>query len=459
MPWGTWSLAALAVALRLCPGAAEREELLLLQSKSSRTERTKSTWHSEWDLARIPGEQKIPLGEELELSFFSVVPTFGQDGNFIALLHFNSWKIAEYLKDEKHRLFCSGANRSHVTPLRVYGPRRNVSEEKHGLNFLCDWPAAEAHLERFEVFLEDATGKALGSVLAERKDGLLQQYRSAACVRDVFFNNESSFNHAYKMLPEWLEYSRLHGIEHFFMYTFGEVDPTMRHMLEVYLAKGWASRIHFERYPDTVERQHAIMEDCLYRAKGHVQWLLPSLDLDEFLRPGNATQLAQLWGSASVPQDYLRSVWDEIVRHEGKKTGKVRSISFDLYRYQRAPPNQLEMFSEKRSPLNGGSPLPKYAANVRKVQSLWVHWPQVYEESTLDLRVNKSILVANHYKSKKKDGKKTFPIFDSALRGDAVVVAERLRRRFGKDVAQLLEGLAATRPLASGSESSAGAVK
>eukprot|EP00913_Durusdinium_trenchii_P005722 g5338.t1 len=128
------------------------------------------------------------------------------------------------------------------------------------------------------------------------------------------------------------------------------------------------------------------MEDCLYRAKGHVQWLLPSLDLDEFLRPGNATQLAQLWGSAS---DYLRSVWDEIVRHEGKKTGKVRSISFDLYRYQRAPPNQLEMFSEKRSPLNGGSPLPKYAANVRKVQSLWVHWPQVYEESTLDLRVNK----------------------------------------------------------------------
>lgn len=42
----------------------------------------------------------------------------------------------------------------------------------------------------------------------------------------------------------------------------------VRHMLEVYLAKGWASRIHFERYPDTVERQHAIMEDCLYRAKG-----------------------------------------------------------------------------------------------------------------------------------------------------------------------------------------------
>ena len=29
-------------------------------------------------------------------------------------------------------------------------------------------------------------------------------------------------------------------------------------------------------------------------------------------------------------KDYLRSVWDEIVRHEGKKTGKVRSISFDL---------------------------------------------------------------------------------------------------------------------------------
>ena len=45
-------------------------------------------------------------------------------------------------------------------------------------------------MERFEVFLEDGDGKQLGTIVAEQKNGLLQQYRTVACIRDVWPNEK-----------------------------------------------------------------------------------------------------------------------------------------------------------------------------------------------------------------------------------------------------------------------------
>ena len=107
-----------------------------------------------------------------------------------------------------------------------------------------------------------------------------------------------------------MRFMKLHGVEHFLIYTFGQTDDTLRReifhrvrktqivldlrggtflkitsesltsrlatappcgvreVLSPYLQLGWASRIHFLRRPQHGERQHALMEDCLYRAKG-----------------------------------------------------------------------------------------------------------------------------------------------------------------------------------------------
>ena len=81
--------------------------------------------------------------------------------------------------------------------------------------FLCDWPEEEKDLERFEVFLDDGNGEQLGTIVAEQKNGLLQQHRTVACRRDVWPHEEFGLPH----LPQWLEFHLLHGGEHVFIST------------------------------------------------------------------------------------------------------------------------------------------------------------------------------------------------------------------------------------------------
>ena len=71
--------------------------------------------------------------------------------------------------------------------------------------------------------------------------------------------------------------------------------------------------------------------DCLYRAKGHVRWLMPTVDVDEYIRfrPGLSTR------------DYLRSVWDRIANNRNGTDGKpdnrqVYSISLTRVNFERA---------------------------------------------------------------------------------------------------------------------------
>ena len=51
-----------------------------------------------------------------------------------------------------NKLYCSGENRSHLAQL-------SVVHTPFTLNLLCPWPQ-EASVGRYEVFLEDASGKA-----------------------------------------------------------------------------------------------------------------------------------------------------------------------------------------------------------------------------------------------------------------------------------------------------------
>ena len=415
---------------------AHREETSLLQvSKALR-------WQSPRDLAIVPPEQKISLTADLELSFFSVVPTFGPDGNYIALLHYFSRPIISHLEDPKNGLYCSGANRAHLIPLRLVEPGHDVNNRSHGMNFFCDWPAEEAHLENFEVYLEDARGRALGSVVAQRKPGLLQQYGTAACVRDLFFDTEgqSGYNSPFELLPQWLEFSKLHGVDHFFVYTFEKDDETLKELLTPYLERGWASRIHFQKRPSLGQRQTPVIEDCLFRAKGHAKWLFPSLDVDEYLRPGPT--FAHSYGGGEVPQNYMSSAWGKILSVMGKKESDVGSITFGLYRYKPAASGELAISSVWRAFANGGSPFPKYVANVQKVSSLWIHWVDVFEDGAEDIFVEKAVMVANHYRVLKPNKPEpNFHIYDNTTSLESAQLIQRLESRFAQpDNTKSLEG-------------------
>ena len=164
--------------------------------------RTPGSWTSDRDLANLTTWPPMTLGtvegRRVTLAFWSAVPSFGSDGNYIALLHpYDNGKLWE---DSKQlTLFCSGPNRSHLSEVRAVGGETNVAYKKH-LVFFCDWPAEDAHLESFDVFLEDQWGKQLGIVVAKRKPGLLQQYHTVACMRDVWRSPWTGL----RQVPQWM---------------------------------------------------------------------------------------------------------------------------------------------------------------------------------------------------------------------------------------------------------------
>lgn len=405
-----------------------------------------AAWHSPRDLALLPAPSALRLANGETLRVFSAVPSFGEDGNFIALL---LTKNTKRWASDNLPLFCSGPNGAHRRPLRTY---QRV--------LLCDWPAQEANREGFEVFLEDAEGRQLLQLQARRKASMLRQYHSMACVRDVFFESAASFSAAFKQLVEWLEFSRVHGIEHFLVYTFRGTEDAVKEVLMPYLREGLATRIHFDDYPsDKIHRQHQVVQDCLYRAKSHTTWLLPSVDVDEYFH----LKSGHFFPDGLVPQDYLKTAWDAIVKSKGKRLEEVRSISFRSFRFARAPSDALEISSAWREPklprsyhhpeklANG-----KFACNVHVVHSLWFHFATAYENATEDIMLPETLGVGNHYRVDWPSGHKygdhfgrddkKASTFDDALTSEVPALERAIQRRFGEAPQTLLKRLSAEHP-------------
>ena len=229
------------------------EDSALLQRKISDSQRHGTwafprDWRTNRDLANVTAFPPIVWGKvdetEVVLSFFSAVPVFGPDGNYIALLHqFDKTPLQYFVETGKLALFCSGPERDHRTEVRILGNETDVAR-KFTLVFVCDWPEEDKHLERFEVSLEDGDGKYLGSLVAEQKNGLLQQYNTVACVRDVWPGKKKT---GIRRLLAWLEFHHLHGIEHFIIYTLNVQSEVLMDAYEPYIASGVASRVHFHQ--------------------------------------------------------------------------------------------------------------------------------------------------------------------------------------------------------------------
>ena len=165
-------------------------------------------WKTDRDIANISDFQPITWGNvahnDIVLNFFSAVPVFGKGGNYIALLHqmeHGDLRL-RFLETGELSLFCSGPKGSHRTKVRGLGGETSAAYKAHFV-FLCDWPEEEKDLERFEVSFDDGNGKQLGTIVAEQKSGLLKQYRTVACVRDVWPHEKIGL----PQLPQWMEFS------------------------------------------------------------------------------------------------------------------------------------------------------------------------------------------------------------------------------------------------------------
>ncbi len=111
--------------------------------------------------------------------------------------------------------------------------------------------------------------------------GMLQGkyvYELAIC---AIFRNEARF------MREWIEFHKLVGVEHFYLYNNGSTDH-YKEVLQPYIRAGDVDLYawHKENRKDQPWRsiQCAAYNDCLTRTRGTLKWLA-FIDLDEYLFP------------------------------------------------------------------------------------------------------------------------------------------------------------------------------
>eukprot|EP00435_Cladocopium_sp_Y103_P043515 s3226_g12.t1 len=213
----------------------------------------------------------------------------------------------------------------------------------------------------------------------------VRHYKTMACVRDMFYV-QGLFSGAFKQWVEWMEWSSMHGLEHFLIYTFEGTALAAKDLMTPYLDAGIASRVHFQSFQkQTRVRFGHLLNDCIYRAKNHAKWLASSVDVDEYMVfPGKVKYFD----------------WDHILREQGVSEDKVASLELRRVRFARARPDFFEISSDHREPTIGfaWSTWPKQILYVENVYRTSIHKLKQFKAGTATIRVDTKLAVVQHYR-------------------------------------------------------------
>ena len=473
-------------------------------------------WHSDRDLAFVPPPQNLRFTKGLNISIVTAVPVherLSDDSyaSYIAVVtdhpephsdlsqHHWNWtqRPWEYLENQSlEKTFIPGkeggyyytvaseeTNKNnpkkenltkHVSYVSSYlfcstsrhGTRRAFTV--HGRVLHCPWPVDKIHEPEIRVHLFTADGKYLGETVARQKPGALEEYNTMACVRDIYDNQNPGkklhygrFSGPFKQLVEWMEYNNLHGIAHFLIYTFRGQDVGSKAILEPYIQSKIASRVHFQHYPEDQDGRFGyILNDCLYRSKGHSKWLLTSIDIDEYIRMVSG----HFFPGHKVPLTSFDSGPDAFLKFKKMKRPQVHSIVMKRIRFARSTPNQLDIASTWReakvSEVIGFGALPKIMVNVDLALQLSIHYVEVFKGNVTSLAMKPGEAVIHHYRTpfredviynedenaSTKDNLTT--VHDTALQGEVALVRDAIQKRFHvNDVSEFLTELASRHPL------------
>ena len=319
------------------------------------------------DLAMVtPQTLVLPSGHEIVLT--SAVPSF-QEGNFFMALLFDAKRLKngglEAIK--KAGIHCSDQEGKNRVPAQMFVPDR---KPPWTLALHCPWPQAEAKKGAYDILLDSAHGQKIGTVHAAYKPGLLRRYGTTACINNVWNGVEPTL----KLVPPWMEFQLLHGVDHFLVYTQHGTDVSVLDLYEPYIKAGLATRVHFNvsaKLSTGYQTQPWMANDCLYRAKGHTRWLMPTVDADEYFR----------LGQNDTKGDYLRTFWDQMAKEElVRKNMSVYAITAPRIIFERKinpkDLDHLDISTAYRYPSSCN--LPKFVCRPDMVNTTWIHWPSSF---------------------------------------------------------------------------------
>lgn len=123
------------------------------------------------------------------------------------------------------------------------------------------------------------------------------QYYLSVC---AIFRDEGPY------LKEWIEYHRMVGVQHFYLYNNSSSDNYLD-ILEPYLKAGIVELLDWHSTPETyVPAQKSAYNHCLQKNIGVTYWLAP-IDLDEFIVPVSRNDLIEFL-SEFDNQPYLGAI-------------------------------------------------------------------------------------------------------------------------------------------------------
>eukprot|EP00438_Fugacium_kawagutii_P013953 Skav203419 [mRNA] locus=scaffold1743:347998:348900:- [translate_table: standard] len=240
----------------------------------------------------------------------------------------------------------------------------------------------------------------MGSIQITHQPKLLQQYHTMACVRDVFYDPkpfgpktpENLYNGAFKHLVQWMEWSLMHGLEHFLIYTFEGTDLAAKEVIQPYLDSGVATRVHFGFYPQqTLMRQGYVANDCLWRAKNHAKWLLTTVDTDEYV-------------VFPFPRLVKYFDWEGILKMQGvshSDAEMVAAIFLHRVRFAIARRDEIEISSVLRE--NAFNSPPKHVVRVKNAFRTSIHEPSDRIPGTRFVRAKPEHSFIQHYRIPKDE--------------------------------------------------------
>lgn len=389
-------------------------------------------WNSKRDLANI-SHSFISLDSSLSLHLWSAVPHFGPQASYMALIasiqgagspsENETLQLQRFL--EKTSLFCTGANGSHPEKLRL-------ASSKHILILQCDWPKAESGLGKHHIWLAHANGTVVGEVNASHEPSLLKQYRTMACVRNLW-NNPVLNVSGLLVFPQWLDFHYIHGIDHFIVYTTSDMSEALPELYQPYIDAGLVTRVHLnlpaERcWPSQsspLALRQIISNDCLYRAKGHAKWLIPSLDVDEYLQ-------------VRLLDHDVTGMLEAASRSFRAPSQRVAGVAFERYRFARAPSGHVEIASPRYCNLS--EPTLKYAVKPDLTDDVDISVSAGLKGVVYDF--DKRFAVINHYRHPKSHEIRQHQIAnstDESLLQDVPSLEMAMQKRYGNLWRRFLE--------------------
>jgi len=373
---------------------------------------------------------KMPDGNWL--TFESAIPVlFEGKANYFAFLVKYEQKLWD--KVNKNTLSCSGPG--FQGPMDRYGGEHELQGQKY-IALLCRWPIPYSEKDDcFDIALHDS-GNELGSVQVCHDQKLHMEdkfYKLAACVGPAWEEKQHSEANGFVMMPQWLEYNLLHGIEHFLFYTTSESEDRHYDILKPYLEKGIATRIHLHTNDTDFSRegelQQLIANDCLYRMKHRTEWLIPTMDVDEYIRQTDGEY------------DFNSLVPEQLGVHI--KGSMIHSLMFGRYTFRHPEdPKDFQLTSIYREKELANA-MPKFVVKPDLVYALYTHWPTSWSGESYPLGLPADSLVAHHYRTTNKDSTTEK---DKALYRQHKVLWNQLESRFQSKWSTFCKKLDSKRP-------------